>query len=336
MGLFIALKRENKLELNGEHCIVTGGSKGLGRSLALLLYQRGAKLTLVARNLKDLTAAKQFILTYSESSISEKIQEISDADNDRVQIISADVTNEQACSEVIQESMRLHNGQSARYLFCCAGAAKPGMFTSQPLSEFRQSFDLNVMGSINIIQPFVNHHIKNETADGVKVVMTSSVLGLMGLAGYAQYVPAKFALRGFAECLRQEMLPYKVGVHIMFPATIYTPGFEEEQKRKPELTKILEGADEGQSPEVIAIKMLKGVERGQFMISSDPIGEMLRCSAGGAGPGNYGIGDGVIGCVGAGVFSLWRRFVDYTILKYHREHQAQDVPADINHKDKKN
>ncbi len=106
-----------------------------------------------------------------------------------------------------------------------------------------------------------------------KVIMVSSVLGLFGLIGYGSYVPTKYALRGnfddnwaliynglvgFAETLRQELLAHDIDVHLALPGTIFTPGFEEEQKRKPEITKTIEGADEGQPPEAIATSILNG------------------------------------------------------------------------------
>ncbi len=67
----------------------------------------------------------------------------------------------------------------------------------------------------------------------------------------------------------------------MFPATIFTPGFDHEQTRKPEITKIIEGADEGQTPEVVATKLLSGLDYGDFFITSDAIGHLLRCLASG-------------------------------------------------------
>lgn len=46
-----------KIEFNGKHCYITGGSKGTGKALALLLAERGAHITIVARAQKDLDAA---------------------------------------------------------------------------------------------------------------------------------------------------------------------------------------------------------------------------------------------------------------------------------------
>ena len=68
----------------------------------------------------------------------------------------------------------------------------------------------------------VEHNVRGS------VVFVSSVLGLFGLVGYSQYVPTKYAIRGLAESLRNELKAYGINVHCYFPATILTPGFEEE------------------------------------------------------------------------------------------------------------
>lgn len=54
------------------------------------------------------------------------------------------------------------------------------------------------------------------------------MMGLLGFAGYSAYAPTKFALRGLADCLRNELKQYGIGVHIFFPGNIDSPGFENE------------------------------------------------------------------------------------------------------------
>ncbi|KAI9600805.1 hypothetical protein H4Q26_000598 [Puccinia striiformis f. sp. tritici PST-130] len=120
------------------------------------------------------------------------------------------------------------------------------------------------------------------------IVLTSSVLGFFAIPGYSAYTAIKHAIRGLAESLRIEFLLYNINVHCYFPATIYSPGFEEEQKSKPELTKIIEGADEGLTPEDCALRLVRGIEKGHVMITSDPIGHLFRNSMRGMSPvSNY-------------------------------------------------
>lgn len=119
-----------------------------------------------------------------------------------------------------------------------------------------------------------------------RIVLVSSVVGLMGLVGYAQYAPMKYAIRGLAECLRSEFVLYGIAVQCYFPATILSPGFDEEQKTKPQITKDIEGADDQKTPAQCAACLVRGVERGHFCITDGLVGTLLRVSSGGSAPGH--------------------------------------------------
>ena len=119
-----------------------------------------------------------------------------------------------------------------------------------------------------------------------KIVFTSSITAFLNLSGYSAYTPTKTAIRALAETLRQECLMYDIDVHCVFPATIYSPGFENEQKLKPEITKILEEGDKGQTPEEVAAAAMHGLDRGQAMINTEILGSLFRCNMKGASPKN--------------------------------------------------
>ena len=117
------------------------------------------------------------------------------------------------------------------------------------------------------------------------------------------------ARTGLADALRNELLLYGISVHLFLPATIFTPGFEQEMKTKPQLCKTIEGPDEGMGPDQVAAHMIKGkhsfrprgaaqddvhiarhadlglvffvgLERNHFYITYEPVGHMLRNSRG--------------------------------------------------------
>lgn len=69
--------------------------------------------------------------------------------------------------------------------------------------------------------------VESKIKDG-KIVFISSVVGLMSFAGYSTYSPTKYAVRGLADTLRNELQRYGINVHIFFPGTIFSPGFETE------------------------------------------------------------------------------------------------------------
>ncbi|WFD26515.1 hypothetical protein MNAN1_001498 [Malassezia nana] len=147
-----------------------------------------------------------------------------------------------------------------------------------------------------------------------KIVFVSSVLGFMGMVGYSQYAPMKYAIRGrlvrrshmsgLAECLRMELQLHGIDVHAYFPATILSPGFEEENKTKPSLTKEIEGTDEGQTPEQCAAHLLRGIERHQFSVTDGVIGYFMRIASGGCAPGHGWLGDTLL-LLPARVGTIW-------------------------------
>lgn len=73
-----------------------------------------------------------------------------------------------------------------------------------------------------------------------KIVFVSSMLGMLSFAGWSTYSPTKYAVRGLADTLRNELKRYNIGVHIFFPGGILSPGFETEvMHRKIDLKGIL-------------------------------------------------------------------------------------------------
>ena len=63
---------------------------------------------------------------------------------------------------------------------------------------------------------------------------------------------------GLADTLQSELMLYGIDVHIFFPGVMFTPGFEEENKMKPQIVKTIEGTVDGQTAEQAALVLLKG------------------------------------------------------------------------------
>ncbi|GLJ46499.1 hypothetical protein SUGI_0979970 [Cryptomeria japonica] len=63
----------------------------------------------------------------------------------------------------------------------------------------------------------------------------SSQTGQVGMYGYMAYFASKFALRGLAEALQQEVIPHNIHVSLIFPPVTDTLGLVEENKMRPEI-----------------------------------------------------------------------------------------------------
>ena len=88
-----------------------------------------------------------------------------------------------------------------------------------------RTMQVNYFGSlycVNAVLPYMTKAQKGQ------IVLVSSGAGLVGLYGYTPYSPSKFALRGLAESMRQELKDQGIRVSIVYPPDTDTPGWREE------------------------------------------------------------------------------------------------------------
>ncbi|KAK0472491.1 oxidoreductase [Armillaria novae-zelandiae] len=311
-GFFLNRK---KWDPKGKHCYVTGGSQGLGFALALLLVKLGADVSIVARNEEKLRAA---------------LAELEKARKLPSQILksySYNLMEYKSAEAALEAASKGHNGNCPDALFLCAGTSVPGFFVEEDDASLKRGMD-----SVYWVQAWsalagAKRMVRENKAG--KIVLVSSLLGLMSMVGYSSYAPAKHALRGLAETLRSEMVLYGISVHIFFPGTIYSPGYEVENNHKPKITLKIEESDGGQTPEQSAESLLKGVQCGRFHISSDLIGNILRASTRGASPRSLVFLDEIYSFIGWVGLPIWRRSVDSTIKGHRQEHHGYLIEKGI-------
>ncbi|KAI0759590.1 oxidoreductase [Trametes elegans] len=290
----------------GRHCLVTGGSSGTGLALAVILAKRGAHVSIVARNKERLEKALE-VLEEARQSSQQVLKAYSHAVDSEAESLAA-----------IKAASEPFEGQCPEAYFLCAGAARPAYWVEQTdelLHHGMQiSFWAQASTSLAASKEMVKQGVKG------KIVFVSSVLAFFSIVGYATYSPGKFALRGLAEALQCELKLYDIDVHISFPPTIYTPGYEEENKTKPAITLKIEETDVGLSPEQVAAGIYKGVERGNFHITTGWIGDTFRASAAGSSPRNSYVFDALYCFFGYCFLPLWRKTVDSQVQHHRGEH----------------
>lgn len=203
--------------LQGTHVIVVGGSTGIGLSMAIqAAKERARAITLVSRSQEKLQAARQAVLASAADP------------GCAVDTISADATNFKTMAVAIDSAVQTHGPPD--YLICAAGASHPGYFLQQPVETFRDSMELNYMGTVVCLKAAVPHMAAVRQGH---CILISSGAGLSGWLGYSSYSPTKFAIRGLAEALRNELTGFNIKVSIAYPPDTDTPGFEHENKTKP-------------------------------------------------------------------------------------------------------
>ncbi|GAA6064495.1 hypothetical protein JCM10212_002383 [Sporobolomyces blumeae] len=297
-----------------KHCYIGGGSEGLGLSLACQLAQRGAHVSIVSRSQAKLDKALIEIERHRVSP------------SQVFKAYSSDLTNPDDSARALEDACRAMPTSSSApdYIFACAGGCVPGLFTDASADQHWHCMEWNYRTCLNTIHEGVRK-IKGEGKKGARVVLTSSVLAMMSFTGYSTYSPSKYAIRGLAESLRNELILYGIKVHLFLPATIFSPGFEKEQLLKPAITKKIEGPDEGLSPDEVAKRLIKGLERDEFYITYEPVGTMLRNSRG-ITPRNNVLVDSFWSLAGTIAFPIWRWMsADGEVRKEAKKIQAKSA-----------
>ncbi len=228
------------------HAIITGGSSGIGRAIALRLARQGANISILARRPDQLDTAQKDIQQAGSAA-------------QQVLALSADVSDRPQAEKAIQQAIAQLG--PPQWLITCAGIARPGHFQEIPIEVFEQTMAINYFGTLYCIRAALPAMAQGHIA------LVSSGAGLVGLYGYSAYCPSKFALRGLAEGLRAELKPMGIKVAIAYPPDTDTPQLAEENKTKPPATKAITATADVWSADGVARVILEGMDRGRFAIT---------------------------------------------------------------------
>jgi 3-dehydrosphinganine reductase len=233
-----------------QHVIITGGSSGIGKAIALKLARSGAHLSIIARTPSTLEAAKA------------ELEAARLSPEQRVLALTADVACVAEVTGAIENAIAQLGPPDL--LVTSAGIAHPGHFRDLPLSVFEQTMAINYFGSlysIKAVLPAMEQRRKGH------IVLISSGAGLVGLYGYTPYSPSKFALRGLAESLRGELKEWGIDVAIAYPPDTDTPQLAAENLTKPLATQEITATAKTWTAEAVAEAIIQGVEQKAFEIT---------------------------------------------------------------------
>lgn len=175
--------------------VITGASSGIGKALAIGFLAEGAKVALCARNL-------------------DKLQEAFAAfDNNNLLLLAADVSKEDDCINFVNAVLAKWSSIDA--LVNNAGMSMRALFEEVDLEVIRNLMNINFWGAVYMCKYALPAILKSK---GV-VVGVSSIAGYRGLPARTGYSASKFAMQGFLESLRTELL--HTGAHVMW----VSPGF---------------------------------------------------------------------------------------------------------------
>ncbi|MDR6785042.1 short-subunit dehydrogenase [Pedobacter africanus] len=198
--------------------IITGASSGIGKACAEEFAKRGANLVL---------AARQYVTLCEITADLEKRYGI------QAVAVQADVSKEEDCQQLIKQALVTFS--KIDVLINNAGLSMRALFNELDLSVLKNLMDVNFWGTVYCTKYALPEILKTKGS----IVGVSSIAGYRGLPGRTGYSSSKFAMNGFMESLRTELL--KTGVHVM----VACPGFTASNIRVAALAK--DGASHGET-----------------------------------------------------------------------------------------
>jgi NAD(P)-dependent dehydrogenase (short-subunit alcohol dehydrogenase family) len=225
-----------QLHMKNKVVLITGGTSGIGRACAVVFGQAGARVVVTGRD---------------EAKLAETAQQLTQLGIQH-RTVRADVGVEADSARAIEETITAFGRLDV--LINNAGISMRALFQDADLEVIKRLMQTNFFGTV-FTTKFALPHVL--AAKG-SIVGISSIAGYRGLPGRTGYSASKFAMQGFLEALRTELLPQ--GVHVL----VACPGFTASNIRQTALA--ADGSAQGESPR----------DEGQMMSSEEVAGHLLR------------------------------------------------------------
>ena len=186
--------------MGSEIALITGASKGIGRSIAKKLAEIGIKIFATARNISELKSLQKEIDNRSGTCI----------------FYSAELTNERELDLLVKELLK--KKIKITLLVHSAGIAKVGSVEKMHFSDWQQTIDVNLSAPFLLTQKCIP--LLSENAH---IFFVNSVAGNQTFSEWSAYCASKWGLRALADTLRQELAPRSVKVTSIYPSSVDTP-----------------------------------------------------------------------------------------------------------------
>jgi short-subunit dehydrogenase len=189
------------MNLSGKRIILTGAAGGIGYRLALLLAAKGARLALVERNAPRL----------------EEICAEINQGGGKAYPVALDLTTDGAAGQVVETAIQTLGGIDI--VINNAGIMDFTLYERQSPERITQVINVNVIAPMLLVRAALPHLLAQNSG---RIVNIGSAFGSIGFAHFATYCTSKFAMRGFSEALRRELVDSQVGVSYVSPRAAKT------------------------------------------------------------------------------------------------------------------
>ena len=232
-----------------QHICITGGSSGIGLSLALAYASKGNDMSILGRDEKKL---KHAIATCKAAAT---------MPSQRIQGYSVDVAKTTHVHEIAKQ-IEYEIG-TPDLIILSAGICYSKRFIDDSEDSFETLMKTNVFGSRAFAKAFLPDMQKRRSG---QICFVSSLAGIIPVYGYSTYSASKFALIGLAGALRQELTEYNIGVSVLCPPEVDTPLIAEEAKSILPQTRFLKDVGGTLDVKTVTKAAQKGIADNRFLI----------------------------------------------------------------------
>ena len=225
--------------ITNKKIVLTGASSGIGfQVLRLLAKGEGNKILAVSRH------AEQLLATFADNVIP----------------FNMDISSKEGVDAVFDKADEVFGGEKIDIFYANAGFPYYEEFNYEDWDRVKAMFDTNTFSPIYTYAKYI-HHLNGR--DGI-LAITVSAIGQMAMPGYAIYSASKFATQGFQQAIRLEK-PKNLQITTLYPVATDTNFFRVANPVP------FEKPFPVQQPEVVARKMVAGIENGAKYVSPSPL-----------------------------------------------------------------
>ncbi len=223
------------MNLENKRILLTGATGGVGLLVAQLLAQKGAHLALVGRDTAKLNALKSTL----------------EKTGAKAYCIVADLNETGAPQRVTDEAIAQLGGLDV--LINNAGVLDFIGFESQTPERIEQMIHTNVTALIQLTRAVIPHFLAKNSGH---FLFIGSIFGSLGFPHFATYCASKFAVHGFSQALRRELVDNNIGITYIAPRAINTPMMNDNSS---EMMK--KSGNKLDAPEKVAAIIVKALEQ---------------------------------------------------------------------------
>ncbi|RJP66983.1 MAG: 3-oxoacyl-[acyl-carrier-protein] reductase [Candidatus Abyssobacteria bacterium SURF_17] len=245
----------NSKQLDGKIAIITGGSRGIGRSIAVALALEGATVVVCSRNLDSNRDTAEYIKSLGGNA---RCHRVDVTDPDSVSILVEDVLKEYGRIDILVNN---------------AGVTADNLLLRLKEADWDKVVDTNLKGTFNCTKAVVRAMLKQRSG---KIINIASVVGIVGNPGQANYCASKAGVIGLTKSVARELGSRNITANCVAPGFIRTKMTDAlPEKAREEMLKLIPLGRLGEPEDVAEIVKFLASPAADYIT-----GEVIRADGG--------------------------------------------------------